>query len=56
MMSSPLPFLRAYAPVLQRFNVGAEDFMAFVDNLAVVQTEPALVQALNIAGTGVGFM
>lgn len=42
--------------MLQHFNVSAEDFMAFIDNLAVVQTEPALLQALNLAGTGVGFM
>jgi hypothetical protein len=56
MMSSPLPFLRAYAPVLQHVNVSAEDFVAFIDNLAVVQTQPALLQALNIVGTGIGFM
>ncbi|CRG91952.1 hypothetical protein PISL3812_09006 [Talaromyces islandicus] len=56
MMSSPLPFMRAYAPDLQQLNISAEDFMAFIDNLAVVQTEPAPLQALNLAGTGIGFI
>jgi hypothetical protein len=48
--------MRAYAPELQRLGVSAEDFMAFIDNLAVVQTDPTPLQALNIAGTGIGFM
>ena len=56
MMSSPLPFLRAYSPALAQFNVKIEEFMAFIDHLTVVQTEPVPLKALNLVGTGIGFV
>lgn len=55
-MSSPLPFLRAYSPVLAHFNVDIEEFMAFIDHLTIVQTEPVPLQALNLVGMGIGFV
>ncbi|KAF3387906.1 hypothetical protein DPV78_012339 [Talaromyces pinophilus] len=56
MMSSPLPFLRAYSPALSQFNVNIEEFMAFIDHLTIVQTEPVPLQVLNLVGTGIGFV
>ncbi|KAH8690856.1 hypothetical protein BGW36DRAFT_432635 [Talaromyces proteolyticus] len=56
MMSSPLPFLRAYSPALRQLNVNIEEFTAFIDNLTIVQTEPVPLQALNLVGTGIGFI
>lgn len=56
MMSSPLPFLRAYSPALAQFNVDIEEFTAFIDHLTIVQTEPVPLQALNLVGTGIGFV
>lgn len=56
LLSTPLPFLRAYSPDLQVHDVPVEEFIAFIDNLAVVETVPAPLRALNIAGTAIGFV
>ncbi|KAE8443144.1 hypothetical protein EG329_002313 [Mollisiaceae sp. DMI_Dod_QoI] len=55
-LSSPLPFLRAYSPALQLHAVHEQEFVAFIDNLTIAQTAPAVLQALNVAGTGIGFV
>lgn len=56
LMSAPLPFLRAYSPVLQLHGVDELEFVAFIDNLTVVQQAPAPLQALNVAGTAISFV
>ncbi|KAF2731862.1 hypothetical protein EJ04DRAFT_554411 [Polyplosphaeria fusca] len=55
-LSFPLPFLRAYSPALRSSGVHEQEFIAFVDNLTVVQTQPAPLQALGFVGTGIGFV
>ena len=32
------------------------EFVAFIDNLIVVQIDPAPLQAIDIVGTGIGFV
>ena len=56
LLSAPLPFLRAYSPVLQLHEVDELEFVAFIDNLTVVQQAPAPLQALNLAGTAISFV
>lgn len=56
LMSSPLPFLRAYSPVLQLHGIDEHEFVAFIDYLTVVQQAPAPLQALNVAGTAISFV
>ena len=55
-LSSPLLFVRAYSPNLRQCGIGETEFMEFVDNLAVCQAAPVPLQALNTAGTIVGFV
>ncbi|KAF2096227.1 hypothetical protein NA57DRAFT_78995 [Rhizodiscina lignyota] len=51
----PLSFLRAYSPVLETHDVGEPEFLAFLDNLSVVQASSPPFHALNMAGMVVGF-
>ncbi|KAF2092987.1 hypothetical protein NA57DRAFT_81670 [Rhizodiscina lignyota] len=50
-----LPFIRAYSTVLASHDVQQFDFLAFIDNIAVAQAGPAYLQALELAGMGMGF-
>lgn len=54
--SGPMPFCRAYAPALAGNSVSCEDFVAFIDNLTIAQAPAAPFKALQLAGTGVGFV
>jgi hypothetical protein len=36
--------------------VNEQDFLAFIDNLSIVQAPPAPLQALDIAGKAAGFV
>lgn len=48
----PLPFIRAYSPELAPLGVEEKDFLAFIDNLALVQAGPVAFQAVNAVGAG----
>jgi len=50
----PLPFLRAYAPLLARHHISRDAFAAFVDGLSVAQAPAPPLQALSLAGGVVG--
>ncbi|KAK7439289.1 hypothetical protein Landi51_11266 [Colletotrichum acutatum] len=52
----PLPFTRAYSPVLQAHGIYEEDFVAFLDNLTVAQGPPAPLTMLNTAGSMAGLV
>jgi hypothetical protein len=49
-------FLRAYPPVLERYNLSAVDFLAFLDNLNRVMMKSPPLQVLSLAGGIVGFV
>lgn len=53
-LSTPFPFLRAYAPVLGSHQIDQTAFMSFIDNLCVAQAPNPSLQVLNIVGNGVG--
>jgi hypothetical protein len=55
-MTTPLPFLRAYSPALEAFGISETDFLHFIDNLAMAQTPPATIQAMEVAGAAIGFV
>jgi len=52
----PMPFQRAYSPVLRLHSVHDHDFLAFIDNLAIVQAAPAPLQLLDAAGGALGIV
>lgn len=54
--SGPMPFYRAYAPCLERHSISMHDFISFIDNLVVAQAPNPAIQAVQVAGTGVGFV
>jgi hypothetical protein len=54
-MKIPLPFQRCWVPELAAKDVKKEDFVAFIDHLEAVQRGPAPLQALNLAGFGLGW-
>lgn len=56
LLKAPLPFLRAYSPVLRAHDINETDFLAFIDNLAVAQAGSPVFQAVNAAGMGLGFV
>jgi hypothetical protein len=51
-----MPFMRAFSPDLQLHDINAQEFLAFLDNLAVAEAAPVPLQALNMAGSFVGAM
>ena len=51
-----MPFLRAYSPDLATHDINAEDFVAFIDNLAVAMIAPAPFQILDLGGMAAGFV
>ncbi|KAF3049356.1 hypothetical protein E8E11_005380 [Didymella keratinophila] len=55
-LAVPLPFMRVYSPDLRQHGISEEDFVAFVDNLAVAQAPPAPLQILSVTGQAVGFV
>jgi hypothetical protein len=56
LLESPLPFLRAYSPVLRQHSVHEQDFVAFIGGLNMTQTAPVVLQAMDVVGTGIGFV
>jgi hypothetical protein len=48
--------MRAYSLDLQAHDVHEAEFVAFIDNLAVLQAPPIPLQVLGGAGMAVGFM
>ena len=54
--SPPFPFIRAYAPVLEYYQIDKATFIAFIDNLCVAQAPTPPLQVLNLAGAGIGFV
>ncbi|KAF3034331.1 Serine/arginine repetitive matrix protein 2 [Didymella heteroderae] len=48
--------MRAYSPELKEHNISEEEFIAFIDNLAIAQAPPAPFQILDVAGHAVGFV
>ncbi|KAE8355728.1 hypothetical protein BDV28DRAFT_27638 [Aspergillus coremiiformis] len=50
------PFMRAYAPALEKHGIGKSDFLAFVDGLNEVWLANPYLQALGATGTLVGFV
>ncbi|KAK9369814.1 hypothetical protein V1509DRAFT_638496 [Lipomyces kononenkoae] len=55
-LKAPLPFLRAYSPVLHAHDIHETDFLAFIDNLAVAQAGSPVFQAINAASMAIGFV
>ncbi|KAH8697588.1 hypothetical protein BGW36DRAFT_416984 [Talaromyces proteolyticus] len=55
-LKAPLPFLRAYSPVLHAHDIHETEFLAFIDNLTVAQAGSPVFQAMNVAGMGVGYV
>lgn len=52
----PLPFVRAFSPDLRPYGVSENDFVDFIDNLAVAQAAPAPLKVLDAAGHIVGLV
>lgn len=50
------PFLRAYAPVLENYNISRETFLNFIDDLNRVAVKNPPLQVLGLAGSMVGFV
>ncbi|PCG95919.1 Hypothetical protein PENO1_071060 [Penicillium occitanis (nom. inval.)] len=55
-LKAPLPFLRAYSPILATHDIHEKDFLAFIDNLCVAQAGSPVFTAMDAAGQGVGFV
>ncbi|KAH8894598.1 hypothetical protein GQ53DRAFT_820966 [Thozetella sp. PMI_491] len=55
-LQAQLPFMRAYSPSLAAYGIGPQDFVAFIDNLALAQAPPPALKALNLASTGLRFV
>ena len=55
-LAIPLPFMRAYSPVLRPYGVNEGEFVAFIDSLAIAQAAPPPLQVLDVAGRAVGFV
>lgn len=53
---TPMPFMRAYSPALRSFGIAEEDFLTFIDHLAVAEAAPAPLQALGVVGQAFGVM
>ena len=56
LISGPMPFMRAYAPILHHFNIDPIHFLAFLDNLTIAMAPSPPVQAIQLVGTGIGFV
>jgi hypothetical protein len=56
LLSGPMPFLRAWSPILQDHAITPQDFLAFIDGLAVAQAPSPPLQAVQIVSTGLGFV
>jgi hypothetical protein len=56
LISGPMPFLRAWSPILQDHAITPRDFLSFIDGLAVAQAPSPPLQAVQIVSTGLGFV
>ena len=54
--SGPMPFLRCYAPDLSSYDITPTNFVNFIDNLNIVQAANPAIQAVQLVGTGIGFV
>lgn len=52
--ASPYPFVRAYSPALEAFSVEETDFIAFLDNLALIQAGQGSMKMLDVGGLVIG--
>lgn len=50
------PFLRAYAPELEKYHISRETFLNFIDGLNRVAVKSPPLQVLGLAGSVVGFV
>ena len=51
-----MPFLRALSPDLAAHDISDENFVAFIDNLAVTMIAPMPFQVLDMGGVVAGFV
>lgn len=56
LLGTPFPFIRAYSPNLRHFDIHEKGFVAFIDNLSIVQALPVPLQTLDTAGHVVGIV
>lgn len=56
LISGPTSFLRAYPPILTHYSITPSQFLAFLDSLNVAQAPSPPVQAVQLVGTGIGFV
>lgn len=55
-LSISLPFMRVYSEDLRPHGIDDREFVGFIDNLSVAQAAPVPLQALNKAGSVIGFV
>ncbi|KAI9693544.1 MAG: hypothetical protein M1820_009159 [Bogoriella megaspora] len=55
-IAPPMPFLRAWSPDLAAHDINQQDFVAFIDNLAVAMMAPAPFQILDMGSMVAGFI